>query len=169
MRFAIRGLVAFVFIFVAGCAANGAIITAQDPFAGPTRTFARYLDRGHYTAIGMIDAKGKQTLQVLVVERGQAHQVGRAGDVGEFKLGPSILALHAVGECKPVTNATPYEIFTQWLVSFDLSPEQLLQFAKEPLSAVKVSIGDSSYQLQLSADDTQVVRQNAFALTLSKN
>jgi hypothetical protein len=164
MHVILRSLAVVAVLLTTGCAANGAIITANDPFLGPTRSFARYLDSGHYTAVGMTEAKGKQTVQVLVVERGQAHDVGKPGDVGEFKLGEQTLTLHAKDEAKPVTNATPYEIFTQWIVNFELTPEQLAEFTKEPLVATKVNIGDRFYQLALGPDDTKVVKANAVAL-----
>ncbi len=155
-------------LLMTGCAANGAILDFSDPFKGPVRGFARYLDVGHYTSVGMTQGAGKTSVEVLVVQNGQVNFVGHAGDEGEFKLGDKTLILAAAGESQPVTNATQYQVFTQWIVSYELTAEQLLAFSQAQLAAVKVSLGGQFYQLALSEDDATLIRQNAASLASTK-
>lgn len=163
-----RKTVLSLVLLVTGCAANGALVEGRDPFKGPVRGFARYLDAGHYTSVGMTQSAGKNSLQVMVVQNGQVNFVGHAGDKGEFKLGDNTITLAATGESQPVTNATRYQVFTQWIVSYELTPAQLLEFSRAPLAAVKVSLGDQFYQLALSDDDAALIRQNAASLASTK-
>ena len=110
MCFAIRGLVA-LFSSPSWVAPQTRHHHRARSLVGPTRTFARYLDRGHYTAIGMIDAKGKQTPQVLVVERGRRIRSDEREMLGSSNWACLYFAPRS-GRVQAVTNATPYEIFT---------------------------------------------------------
>lgn len=147
----------------AACVPNGAIITRDDPFQGATRSFARYLDIGHYTAVGMIDTPEGAAVQVLVVLNGQSNEIVSPGDVGEFKLGSRTIKLRASKESRPVTNATRYSVFSQWLVNFQPTPDELREFARKDLRAVKVNVGGLTLQLALSPEDIEVIRKNAEA------
>ncbi len=147
-----------------GCAANGAIKTVQDPFNGPQRAFARYLDDGHFTAVGMSEGGGKFSIQVLTVMRGQARTLGAIGDKSLFKVGDETVTLAASNDAKPVANATQYEIFTQWMVLFAPTREEFLKFAHAPLTAVKLTVGDATFQLPLSSADSELIMKNAAIL-----
>ncbi len=161
---ALRILALAWILTLSACGANGEIKTIQDPFNGPQRAFARYLDFGHYTAVGMAEGGGKYSVQVLVVMPGQAHNVGHAGDKGLFKLGAETFTLDAGGDAKPVTGVNQTQIFTQWMVVFNVSRDELLKFAQAPLSAVKVAIGDITLQLAVSPDDAALIQRNARTL-----
>lgn len=159
-----RILLLISLIFVVACAGNGQIKTVQDPFNGPQRAFARYLDAGHYTAVGMGEGQGKFSLQVLVVQKGDARNIGKVGDPGLFKLGEETLTLAATTEAKPVANVTQRTIFTQWMVMFAPTKEEMLKFAHAPLTAVKVTIGDAAFELMLEKDDSELIMKNAAIL-----
>jgi hypothetical protein len=65
----------FCVALLLGCGAgNGEIRVTNDPFTGPQRGFALYLDMGHFTAVGVAEAQGKFALEVLVFQRGLADQ-----------------------------------------------------------------------------------------------
>lgn len=151
---------------ILGCGAgNGEIRIVNDPFAGPQRGFALYLDPGHFAAVGMSEGQGKFALEVLVVQRGVSDHVGKVGDKGEFKVGDEILTFETAVEARPVSNATRYEIFTQWRLLFKLTPEQAVRFAKAPFTAVKVHVGDQWFQLPLNQDQAKKFQGNLVIMT----
>ena len=139
MCFAIRGLVA-LFSSPSWVAPQMRHHHRARSLVGPTRTFARYLDRGHYTAIGMIDAKGKQTPQVLVVERGRRIRSDEREMLGSSNwaclyFAPTQWASASRHQRHAVRN------LHQWLVS-SISAQSSSSLRRSR-SAVKVSIGDS--------------------------
>lgn len=171
MQFRIRMVLALCLtaIVAAACASNGDIVTRSDPFAGPSKTFIRYLDPGHFTAVGMGVGGGKYNIQVLIAAQGQHGTVGQKGAEGLFKLGSETLSLPAAAEAKPVhsvqSSATQYaahaSVATQWIVVFLMTPEQFRKFGEAPLSAVQVTIGEVNPQLVLRADDSAMIMKNA--------
>lgn len=158
--------VSAVVALLGGCSgSNGQIVTTTDPFKGPQRGFALYLDSGHYTAVDMIEEKGELTMGVLVVQRGVSELRGKAGDKGSFKLGEQTMTLDSISDVKPVANAGPDGIFTQWLPHFKLTREQAAAFAAAPLTAVQVAIGGETYSLRLAPSQSEKLRSNMAVMT----
>ena len=163
-----RALLCTLSLFLAACATNGELRTVNDPFKGTVRGFALYLDPGHYTAVDMSQVKGELTMGVLVVQRGVAHYTAQPGDKAQFRVGDKLMTLRNVDEARPVANATPYQMFTQWLVHFKLTPEQAAAFAAAPLTDVLVSIGDLSFQMRLDEAQATKFRENMVVLTAAR-
>lgn len=159
------GALFFSLPVLAGCGRNGEIRVVNDPFTGPQRGFALYLDMGHYTAIGVSEVKGEYTLEALVVQRGVADLIGQAGDLGEFIVGGEKLEFHSATESMPVANATRYQAFTQWKVLFKLTRDEAAQFAKGPLTAFKVAVGKQHFQVGLEPADAAKFQQNLAIMT----
>jgi hypothetical protein len=163
-----RALLLSITVFLAACATNGELRTVNDPFKGTVRGFALYLDPGHYTAVDMAQVKGELTLGVLVVQRGVADYAAKPGDKAQFRVGDKLMTLHNIDEAKPVANATRYQMFTQWVVHFKLTPAEAAAFAAAPLTDVLVSIGDLSFQMRLDEAQAAKFRENMVVLTAAR-
>lgn len=143
----------------------GLVQRSNDPFVGETRGFVLYLDPGRYTAVGLREVKGVYTLTVLVVQRGASRSIGSVGQPGEFIVGGELLTLELAKETKPIANATPGAgIFSQWALEYTLSPEQVARFASAPLSALKVAVGDETFQMGI-ADKQRRIQNSARCMT----
>jgi hypothetical protein len=80
-------------------------------------------------------------------------------------VGDEILTLETAAEVRPVSNATHHGVFTQWHPVFQLTPDQAARFAKAPLTAVKVYVGDRWFQLALNQDQTKKFQDNLVIMT----
>jgi hypothetical protein len=161
----VRAVLVAVVGSLGACASMGEIHTVQDPFLGPQTGFVIYLDLGGYTAVGVSEAQGKFTLEVLVVQRGVSDLLGHPGDKGQFIVGGKLLTFDNAIEVKPVSNATRYEAFTQWKPVFNLTREEAAQFAAGPLTAVKVWVGDQWFQLELGKLESEKFQSNLAIMT----
>jgi len=145
---------------------SGKIQTIQDPFEGEKKSFGMYLDTDGYTAILVQTAKNKYTIEVLVVQKGHASEPAIPGrDKAEFLIGNQIVTLKNQITAPPVSNATKYEIFTQWKLSFNLDRKLAAKFGTAPLSAIRVTIGGLEFRLPVSATDGEKIRSNMVELT----
>ena len=150
---------------LAGCgSANGQIEVKNDPFDGPTRVFTRSLDEGDFTGIGMQAGGGDYVIQVFVVAPGHVPEPGKVGDKGDFKLGSETLTLEASSAAPATTMISASGVYTRWGVVFVVKRDQLARFAKAPLSAVRVAVGERLVQLTLVEDDSELIMENSASL-----
>jgi hypothetical protein len=148
------------------CASNGKIGTIHDPFTGDRRGFVLYLDPGHFTGVSMSESKDKYALEVLVVQRGDARFKGRAGDKGQFIVGGEMLEFATETDTSPVVNVKSVSgVFTQWKPTFNLTREQAARFAAAPLTAIKVWVGEQTFQLELDPSSAQKFQINLRTMT----
>lgn len=142
----------------------GLVKSADDPFAGPMRGFAVYLDRGNYTAIGATSATKKEgaKLTVMTVVSGASLEVAHKGDIGEFALGGGkVESLVLRTDVRPVASANVYAgVFTQWQLEYDLPEDKAAVFAKGPLQAWQGSVGAHKFQIKLSDDKRERIQNS---------
>ena len=143
---------------VGGCASKGSardpcglVRAAHDPFDGPVRAFVVYLDKGQYTAVSVKSAKDAYTLTLLLVQRGDSISIATPGEKAAFIVGGELLTLELQKEARPVANVGGGGVFSQWVLEFPITREQLAQFGAGPLTAMKMSIGGQVFQLQPEA------------------
>ncbi|MGE0870845.1 MAG: hypothetical protein AB7P03_19920 [Kofleriaceae bacterium] len=152
-----------------GCmgAGNGQLQIVHDPFLGRRQGFILYLDPGGFTAVGVNEAQGKYTMEVLVVERGMSGAIAPIGSTAQFVVGNKILTLASALEAKPITNATPSTVITQWKLTFLLDRAQASRFAIGPMTAIKTMVGNQEYQLEITPRDAQQIQHNLQVMTSS--
>jgi hypothetical protein len=160
-----RTLLLSASLLLAACAAEGEIRTANDPFKGPVRGFALYLDPGHYTAVDLIQSREGLTLGVLVVQRGVSDAVGKPGEKAQCRVGNQVLTLTHEEQANPVANVGAQGAFTQWQVHFKLTPAEADILAAAPLTDVQVTIAEQSFPLHLDAAQSARFHQNIVVMT----
>ncbi len=158
-------LVCSMIVAAGGCSSNGQIKTTTDPFGAEQRGFSLYLDPGHYSALSLNEASGKIALDVLVVQRGVSDLKGHPGDKGEFKVGDEIVTFASAADVTPVSNATGYAVFTQWLVRYIITKEEAARFAKAPLVAFKVAVGAQTFQTAVQSAHAKRFQSNVALMT----
>ncbi|MGE0547094.1 MAG: hypothetical protein AB7O24_02920 [Kofleriaceae bacterium] len=150
-----------------GCmgAGNGQLQVVHDPFLGRRQGFILYLEPEGFTAVGVNEAQGKYTMEVLVVERGMSAAIAPIGSTAQFVVGNKILTLASALEAKPITNATPNTVITQWKLTFHLDRAQASRFAVGPMTAIKTMVGNQEYQLAITPRDAQQIQHNLQVMT----
>jgi hypothetical protein len=136
-------------VLLGACLANGEIATTNDPVLGPKRAFTLFLDGTEWTSLGVTEAQGKLTLEVLVVEHHASQRVGKRGDRAAFEIGGETLTLESGADAPPIATATPYENATQWKRVYPLTPEQAATLARAPLTAARIDVGGQAFVLAL--------------------
>jgi hypothetical protein len=131
--------------------------TVKDPFEGNVQQVVR--DLGGRSALSIINKKSAPYLQVLLTVNGQVPTVAKAGELADLMVGGDAITLPLRADAVPVTNATRYEIYTQWKLEYDLTPAAQERLASARVSAVRVRVAGTESTATLEKLDGTVVKR----------
>ena len=136
---------------------------ANDPLEGKVQSFVYYFDIGRYTALDAMYKNGTWTIHLMAFAQGALNKQGAAGEVAKISVGGQILEIPSTKESAPVSNVSSAgAVFTQWVVEYTLTPEQIKQLGSAPVEAIGVTVGGELLRLPVDSKDAVKV-QEAFA------
>lgn len=128
------------------------IAGGTDAFGVTTHGGAAYADPGRYNAVIVSHLGAERLLGMRFTNPGVIYVPLPAGTPGKVALRDgSVLELASAKATEPVSNRNSAAVFTQWVIDFPLTSEQLEQLVSVPITAVQSQIGEQVVQFQLPA------------------
>jgi len=156
-------LALLMFVDVA-CVSSARVKAFEDPVDGTVHGFVMYLDQGHYTAIASKLARGRYTLEVMVVMRGNVDVTMPPGTPVLFKVGDELMEFPSNAPSVPVTNTNTTAfgptIFTQWKFKVTPTVEDMLRLGEAPLRAVRVTVANEELTLVPTPGQGRALAEN---------
>jgi hypothetical protein len=168
-RLLLRASVLFALWFcaglVAGCGMTRDIQIYNDPFEGPTRYFAVFIDRAQANGIYIRESHGGYIMEVIFGVLDEREDVVSAGAALDFMIGGQVHTWNTTADATPATGLIGGRyVLTTWRLPVALTAEQADVLAGAPLTAVRTTINGQPFTLELDDGAAQTVQRNMATL-----